>query len=409
MPVITEEIIKNKYTNITNSLDEKSRRLWAASEAIAYGRGGIAVLSRTTGMSNKTIYKGISEIKGNNNDSNITKRIRKEGGGRKRIADKTKGELLRDLDKMIEPATRGDPESPLRWTSKSTRKLEEELNKQGYAISYKTIGRLLKELGYSLQANRKTNEGGDHPDRDKQFEYIYEKIKTLLEKDQPVISVDTKKKELIGNFKNGGKEWHKKNEPIEVEVYDFLSKAEGKVAPYGVYDLAKNKGWVSVGISSDTAEFAVNTIRTWWYQMGSLIYENATELLITADGGGSNGYRVKLWKRELQKLATEINMTINVCHFPPGTSKWNKIEHRLFSFISKNWRGKPLINTETVINLIRNTTTKKGLTVMAVLDKNIYEKGIEVTNAEMELIRIEKDNFHPEWNYKIAPNLLTIV
>jgi len=336
-------------------------------------------------------------------------KIRRKGGGRKSLTKKTKGTLNKCLDAIIDPATRGDPETALRWTSKSLRKIETELNNKGYKVSYRTIGRLLKEEGYSLQSNRKTYEGANHPDRDQQFEYIDKKVKEFLKKDQPVISVDTKKKELIGNFKNEGREWRRKKEPKEVEAYDFLSKANGKIAPYGVYDLGKNKGWVSIGISCDTAEFAVNTIRTWWTQAGHSLYKDSTELLITADCGGSNGYRIRLWKKELQKLANEINATINVCHFPPGTSKWNKIEHRLFSYISKNWRGNPLLNTETVLNLIRNTTTQKGLKIMAVLDKKIYEKRKKVSNKEMQQLHIETDSFHPEWNYTIKPNGSTIM
>lgn len=407
MSSISEEVIKTKYRILSDSLNEKSRRLWIASEAIAYGRGGIAAVCRATGVSNKTVYNGIAEIKKNNKKLNQEELggIRRKGGGRKKLTKKTKCTLTKDLDSIIEPATRGDPMSALRWTSKSLRKLAEELNKKGYRISYRTVGRLLKEEGYSLQANRKTYEGGNHPDRDKQFEYIYHKVQFFLRKNLPVISVDTKKKEFVGNFKNDGREWRRKKDPKEVEAYNFLSKAKGKVSPYGVYDLGKNKGWVSVGISSDTAEFSVNSIRTWWYQMGQSLYENIKNLLITADCGGSNGYRVKLWKKELQKLANEINIEINICHFPPGTSKWNKIEHRLFSYISKNWRGKPLLNIETVLNLIRNTTTQKGLEIMAVLDENIYKKGIKISNKEMELINIETDSFHPEWNYTIKPNV----
>jgi len=406
MAIVSEEIIKEKYQNISVSLNERSRRMWAGSEAIGYGRGGVSVVSRATGMSNKTIYRGISDIRESQVDSeNKGDRIRKTGGGRKKISLLSNGELVNRLTALIEPATRGDPESILRWTSKSTRKLAEELNRQGVVVSDTTIGRILKEQGYSLQANRKTQEGGDHPDRDRQFEFIYAKINQLLAQNQPVISVDTKKKELIGNFKNNGKEWSQKHTPIEVEVYDFLSKANGKVAPYGVYDMANNKGWVSVGISSDTAQFAVNTIRTWWYQMGHALYQNATELLITADSGGSNGYRVRLWKKELQKLANEINLTIHVCHFPPGTSKWNKIEHRLFSYISKNWRGRPLLDMQTVINLICHTTTQAGLTVMAVLDQNEYKKGIKIPKSEINSLNIHPDPFHPEWNYKILPNI----
>lgn len=403
MAINDEKTIREKYKILSSVLDERSRRLWIASEAIAYGRGGIAVLCRATGASNKTVHKGIHEINEGQNKNppqNIV-HIRRKGGGRKKLTDKSNGLLIRNLDEIIEPATRGDPESPLRWTSKSLRKLADELNRKDHCVSYRTVGRLLQEQEYSLQANRKTHEGCKEPDRDQQFEHIYRKVKTFLKRQQPVISVDTKKKELVGNFKNTGKEWRKKYEPLEVEAYDFLSKASGKIVPYGIYDLAKNKGWVSVGISKDTAEFAVNTIRMWWKQMGQGMYKKSTELLITADCGGSNGNRVRLWKRELQKLADEMKMVIHVCHFPPGTSKWNKVEHRLFSYISKNWRGKPLINIETVLNLIRNTKTKKGLNVMAVLDKNRYQKGIEVNNEEMKSIHIQGDKFHPEWNYKI--------
>ena len=400
-----EKTISMKYEFIKDSLNEQSRRLWAASEAIAYGRGGIAIVSRATGISNATIHKGIHEARETKKEKpKILKRIRKVGGGRKRITKET--DILKSLDKLIDPATIGDPESALRWTSKSLRNLAEELNQMDYSVSHMTVGRILQDIGYSLQSNRKRFEGSNHPDRDSQFEYINKKINIFLEKDFPVISVDTKKKELLGNFKNEGKEWRKKQNPLEVEAYDFLSKAKGKVAPYGVYDVGKNKGWVSVGISHDTAEFAVNTIRTWWYQMGYALYGQVDEILISADCGGSNGYRVRLWKKELQKLANEINVSINVCHFPPGTSKWNKIEHRLFSFISKNWRGKPLLDTETVLSLIRNTKTKKGLEVMAVLDENEYEKGVKVIKEEIDLLNIEFDSFHPEWNYKILPDSL---
>lgn len=402
--LITEDIIREKYKLLAPSLNEKSRRLWAASEAIAFGRGGILTVCRATGLSNNTVYKGIAEIK---DQSKKTKQelkiIRQPGGGRKKLIEQADG-LEKVLDNLIEPATRGDPESVLRWTSKSLVKLEKALKDAGYQISYRTVGRLLKSQGYTLQSNRKRYEGSNHPDRDKQFDYIYEKTKTFLREDAPVISVDTKKKELIGNFKNNGREWQEKTKPVEVEAYDFLSKSKGKISPYGVYDLGKNKGWVSVGISKDTAEFAVNTIRTWWTNMGKLLYPKATKLLITADCGGSNGNRVRLWKLELQKLANETNLNISVAHFPPGTSKWNKIEHRLFSYISNNWRGKPLINTETVINLICNTRTKKGLEVKAVLDNSLYEKGISISKKVMESISIYHDNFHPEWNYTISPN-----
>lgn len=405
MAINGERTIQEKYKILSSVLNERSRRLWIASEAIAYGRGGIAVLCRATGVSNKTVHKGIHEINEGQNKSHPQDiiHIRRKGGGRKKLTQKNNGLLIRHLDEIIEPATRGDPESPLRWTSKSLRKLANELNRKNHYVSYRTIGRLLQEQGYSLQANRKTHEGCKEQDRDQQFEYIYKKVTIFLKRQQPVISVDTKKKELVGNFKNNGKEWRKKHNPLEVEAYDFLSKASGKIVPYGIYDLAKNKGWVSVGISKDTAEFAVNTIRMWWEQMGQGIYKKGAELLITADCGGSNGNRVRLWKRELQKLADEMKMVIHVCHFPPGTSKWNKVEHRLFSYISKNWRGKPLVNIETVLNLIRNTKTQKGLKVMAVLDENIYQKGIEVNDEEMKSIHMQCDKFHPEWNYKIKP------
>ena len=335
--------LKEQYLLLSSHLNEKSKRLWAATEAQLYGYGGIIAVNRATRISKKTIHKGLSEIK---NDKTLeTKRIRKVGGGRKKITSHD-NKLLQDLDRLIDPATRGDPESPLRWTSKSLRKLEEEMKTRGHKISYWAIRKILKEQKYSLQSNCKRHEGSNHIDRDEQFKHIHKKATLFLNKDQPVISVDTKKKELVGNFKNNGKEWEKIKSPIEVEAYDFPSKAKGKVAPYGVYDLGLNKGWVSVGISSDTAEFAVNSIRTWWLKMGKAAYNNVNEILITADCGGSNGYRVKLWKRELQKLTNELKVNIHVCHFPPGTSKWNKIEHRLFSYISKNWRGRPLVSLE---------------------------------------------------------------
>jgi hypothetical protein len=308
------------------------------------------------------------------------------------------------VEKLVEPETLGDPESPLKWTSKSTRKIANELNRTKERASHSLVSRILSGLGYSLQANRKTDEGSrENPDRNAQFEFINKQTKSFQEKGHPVLSVDTKKKENIGNFKNAGKEYHKKGEPEEVNVYDFIDKTRGKVAPYGVYDLTKNKGWVSVGISSDTAAFAVNSIRSWWNLSGKQEYRNAKEILITADCGGSNGYRVKLWKTELQKLATEIQKVIHVSHFPPGTSKWNKIEHKLFCFISKNWRGKPLIDRATVVRLIGNTRTEMGLTVQAMLDENQYEKGIKVSDEELNAVKLEKDNFHGEWNYKIHP------
>jgi transposase len=374
-------------------------------EAIGYGWGGISLVSQATKISRITIKKGIKEVEA---ESENGPRIRKKGGGRKKISDQTNGVMLQEIEKLIDPETKGNPESSLRWTSKSVTKLADELNKKGFEISYRTVARLLKEMGYTLQANRKKYEGKKpsytREDRNTQFEYINQKIASFTKRECPTISVDTKKKELIGNFKNNGKEWKENGKPTNVQTYDFSSLSKGKVAPYGIYDIGKNIGWVSVGISSDTAAFSVNSIRTWWYQKGCRIYSHAPEILITADSGGSNSSRGRLWKLELQKLANEINKTIHVSHFPPGTSKWNKIEHRLFSYISKNWRGRPLINIETIINLISNTTTKTGLEVIAVLDKNIYNKGIKVKDKTMKLISLSKDSTLPFWNYSISPN-----
>jgi hypothetical protein len=397
-----ESEIRKKYDQISFCLNERGRRLWAAAEAKSYGRGGIALLVRATGMSNNTVIKGMQEL--NNPDSVDQRSIRRKGGGRKKAIEKQEG-LTQDLEALVDPSVCGDPESPLRWTSKSVRKLTNQLQIQGHQICFKTTATLLKELGYSLQANKKTKSGSFHADRDKQFEYIASGVKKFHKTCQPVISVDTKKKENIGEFKNGGKEYCKKGQPVQVKDHDFPCKKLGKVVPYGVYDLGSNRGWVSVGISGDTAEFAVNAIRTWWYAMGSPVYKSANELLITADCGGSNGYRVRLWKKELQTLANETQLKITVRHFPPGTSKWNKIEHRMFSYISKNWRGKPLIDRETVVNLISRTETEKGLKIQAVLDENQYETGKKVTDKEMDALNIEGDDFHPEWNYTIHPHL----
>jgi hypothetical protein len=400
--IISEKIIKTKFKEISFCLNERSRRIWAAAEAKNYGWGGISIVSRAIKIDQKTIKSGIFEIE--NDDKLKGDCIRKPGGGRKKITVDNP-DIIKKLEVLIEPATRGDPESPLRWTSKSTYKLAEELTEKESKVSQRTVCSLLKnELGYSLQANRKTNEGGNHPDRDSQFNFINKKTKRFQKNKCPVISVDTKKKENIGNFKNNGKEYHKKGEPAKVNIYDFIDQEKGKVSPYGIYDFDKNKGWVNVGISSDTAEFAVESIRTWWCEMGKQIYQKAEEILITADCGGSNGYRVRLWKVELQKLATEINKTISVSHFPPGTSKWNKIEHKLFCFISKNWRGKPLVDRATVVNLIGSVKTKTGLIVKARLDENHYEKGIKVTDEELAAVNLKRDKFHGEWNYKISPN-----
>ena len=377
----------------------RDKRLWCAVEAKNYGYGGISLLSTATGISRPTIQKGITELK-----SPISQnRVRNAGGGRKPLKSKYPN-LLKSLDALVEPTSKGDPENPLRWTSKSTRKLSKQLQVDGYQICPTSVGKLLQELGYSLQSNKKTLEQSSHPDRDQQFSLINEKVKQMQAQGCPCISVDTKKKEMIGSYKNNGKEYQPKGKPIEVNGHDFPNPKLGKVVPYGVYDIGKNEGWVSVGISSDTAQFAVNTIRTWWYQDGKSKYANATSILITADCGGSNGYRVRLWKTELQKLATELGLIIEVHHFPPGTSKWNKIEHRLFSYISKNWRGKPLLNREAVVNLIGNTKTATGLTVRAVLDENNYNTGIKVSEEEMKAIKISGDSFHPEWNYQILPD-----
>ena len=392
--------IKEKFEALSFCLNERSRRIWAAIEARSYGWGGITMVSQAVGIDSKTIRKGLSELE---DPGRLAEhRVRKSGGGRKKLTDKYSN-LVRDLDSLVDPVTRGDPESPLLWTCKSTYKLADELTRQDYAISQRTVWKLLFELGYRLQANKKTKEGAHHPDRNAQFEYIYETVRFFQKEHHPVLSVDTKKKENLGNFKNNGKEYGQKNHPREVNGHDFPDKRLGKVSPYGVYDISRNKGWVSVGISHDTAEFAVNTIRSWWYKMGQPFYEKSDKLLITADCGGSNGYRVRLWKRELQKLANELNRTIHVCHFPPGTSKWNKIEHRMFSYISENWRGRPLITRETVVNLIGNTNTKKGLEIQAQLDENVYEKGIKVSDEEMKNLHIEKEEFHGEWNYRILP------
>lgn len=398
---ITEIKIKEKFDNIASCLNERSRRIWAATEAMSIGWGGVAIVSKATGIDHKTIKKGKDELEVQ--DKLDFKRIRKTGAGRKKII-KTNPEILKDVEAMVEPGTRGDPESPLKWTVKSTYNLAEELKKKAYKVCQRTVCDLLDHLGYSLQSNKKTEEGGNHPDRDKQFNHINDKAKSFQEKNQPIISVDTKKKENLGNLKNNGKEYSKKGKPVEVKVYDFIDKNLGKVAPYGVYDVVKNKGWVNVGIDHDTAEFAVESIRYWWKEMGSHSYPEAKELFITADCGGSNGNRVKLWKLELQKLANELNLSINVSHFPPGTSKWNKIEHRMFSFITQNWRGKPLIDRATVVNLIGNTRTDKGLEIKARLDEKTYQKGIKVSDKEFKSINIERDEFHGEWNYKILPN-----
>ena len=385
-------------------LNERQLRLLTASMAEALGYGGTSKISRITGVSRNTIISGRKELDTPEELSEELDvgRIRKKGGGRKKITEKDPT-LLKDLESLIEPVTRGDPESPLRWSCKSTRKLAEELNNMGHNVSHVTVAALLLELGYSLQGNKKTIEGTSHPDRDAQFEYINQTTQECQQEGQPVISVDTKKKELVGNFKNGGSELRPKGNPEEVLVHDFKIEELGKVNPYGVYDIAQNYGWMNVGTDNDTAAFAVESIRGWWYSMGQNVYPEADKLLIIADSGGSNGYRVRLWKTELQKFADETGLKILVSHFPPGTSKWNKIEHRLFSFITQNWRGKPLTSHEVIVNLISATTTKKGLKVGCQLDKNPYPKGIKISDEMMETVNIIRSKFHGEWNYTILP------
>jgi len=395
-----DEKLALKYDIILPHLNEKQRRLYLASEAIFFGHGGITKVNLATGMSKITIAKAIKELKNKKELVSSTFFSRKPGGGRKRV-EVINPDLWSKLQLLLEPHVRGEPESALLWTSKSTRKLSTELKKEGISVSHRAIGELLKANNFSLQANRKTNEGKTSKDRDEQFSYINKTVREFQKNDQPVISIDAKKKELVGNFKNGGQQWQSKGTPIEVNAYDFPSLGKGKATPYGVYDITNNKGWVNVGISKDTAEFAVQSIRNWWYKMGIYYHPNATELLVTADSGGSNGIRARLWKRELQLLANELNMSITVRHFPPGTSKWNKIEHRLFSYISKNWRGKPLESYEVIVKLIGATTTTKGLKVECELDSANYETGIKISDNELAQLNITRSEFHGEWNYSI--------
>jgi hypothetical protein len=399
------ELIRKRYELLAPLLDEKRLRLYVGAEALALGYGGTALVSQVTGVSRPTITAGCNELlaaRTSQPPQAASSRIRKPGGGRKRTVDAD--ETLRtDLESLIDPVTRGDPESPLRWTSKSVRKLADELKRLGHRTSHRMVAVLLQEMGYSLQANRKTREGSAHPDRDAQFAHIHQQVKAFQAADQPVISVDTKKKELVGDFKNTGRELRPKGDPERVRVHDFKIPELGKVAPYGVYDQTQNMGWVNVGTDHDTAAFAVASIRRWWNTMGQQVYPNAQRVLITADSGGSNGYRTRLWKTELQKVANETGLEISVCHLPPGTSKWNKIEHRLFSYISQNWRGKPLVSHEVIVNLIASTTTRTGLTVRCELDTNKYPKGIKITDNELKQVHIIRDQFHGEWNYTIKP------
>ena len=392
--------VRERFSALDPVLDEKSRRLLVAAESKAWGPGGISAVSKTTGVSRQVIRQGLRELK--QSATHPTGRIRRPGGGRKKAKQKDPT-LVRDLETLVEPTTRGDPESCLRWTCKSVRKLAEELVGMGHEVSYPVVAELLHEMGYSLQANRKTKEGDSHPDRNAQFEHINAKVQQYTGVREPVISVDTKKKELVGDFKNSGQDWKPRGKPESVRVHDFAIPELGRAAPYGVYDLAQNTGWVSVGVNHDTASFAVETIRRWWHAMGKEIYPQAKRLPITAGGSGSDGSRLRLWKLELQALADETGLAIAVSHFPPGTSKWNKIEHRLFSFISKNWRGQPPTSLKVIVSLIAGTTTRKGLKVHAEIDPRPYPPGIGVPDAEMAQINIRRDEFHGEWNYQILP------
>ena len=381
-------------------LDERSRRLLVAAESKAWGRGGVSAVSRATGVSRQVIRQGLAELQ--QPVLPPAGRIRRAGGGRKKAVEKDPA-LLAELEELVEPTTRGDPESPLRWTCKSVRKLAAELQRRGHPISYPVVAELLHQMDYSLQGNRKTKEGTSHPDRNAPFEHIHDRVQHYIRGQQPVISVDTKKKELVGDFKNGGREWRPQGDPQRVRAHDFRIKELGRASPYGIYDLAQNSGWVSVGVDHDTASFAVETIRRWWYAVGQPKYPWADRLLITADSGGSNGSWLRLWKFELQGLADEAGLRIAVCHFPPGTSKWNKIEHRLFSFISQNWRGQPLTSLGVIVSLIAGTTTRKGLKVHAELDTRADPTGVKVSDKEMAQLHLRRDEFHGEWNYEIHP------
>jgi hypothetical protein len=399
--VVDHAAIKLRYAALDPVLDERVRRRFAAAEAMAAGRGGVTAVARITGLARSTIGRGLAELRGA--AAMPADRIRRPGGGRKPLVV-TDPTLLADLKELVEPTTRGDPTAPLLWTAKSLRHLAAGLRGLGHRICHNVVADLLREMGYSLQANRKTREGTNHPDRDAQFGYINARMKEALAAGEPAISVDTKKKELVGDFKNGGRDYRAKGQPEKVRVHDFVIPELGRAAPYGIYDIANNAGWVSVGIDHDTASFAVNAIRRWWQAMGRERYPQATRLLITADCGGSNGARVRLWKRELQTLVNEIGLAITVCHLPPGTSKWNKIEHRLFSFITQNWRARPLVSYQTIVQLIAATTTDTGLKVQCEIDPNAYPAGVKVTDDEMEAINIRRHDFHGDWNYTISPH-----
>jgi hypothetical protein len=400
------KILREKFRAIRDQLDERARRLWAAVEADALGHGGLTAVAEATGFAKSTIVRGQKELRepAPMPEGDAVQRVRRPGGGRKPITETDPG-IVEALDALVEPTSRGDPMSPLRWTCKSTRVLAAELTRQGHKVSHTTVGELLEAQNFSLQGTSKQTEGSSqHPDRNDQFHHINDKVKEFQKREQPVVSVDTKKKELVGDFANKGREYQPKGKPQEVRVHDFIDKKLGKAIPYGVYDVTRNTGWVSVGTDHDTAEFAVESVGRWWRNMGRYAYPEATELLITADGGGSNASRSRLWKRELQSLADEIGLRIAVCHFPPGTSKWNKIEHRMFSHITKNWRGRPLESLETVVNLIANTTTDTGLRIRAKLDRGKYATKIKVTDDELSAVQLVPDKFRGEWNYVIKPH-----
>ena len=398
-----EQTVRTKYQALKPELDERGRRVWAATEAVSLGHGGVAAVARATGLAESTIRLGKRELAKRSKRLKTTRRLRHRGGGRKPLTTQDQ-DLLKALDALVEPTTRGDPMSPLRWTCKSTRRLAKELCREGHPVSHTKVGPLLKELDYSLQATRKTREGASHPDRNAQFEHINARVKDFQQRGQPVVSVDTKKKERVGDFANGGREYQPRGSPERVRVYDFIDKHLGKAIPYGVYDMTQNCGWVSVGVDHDTAEFAVATLQRWWQQMGQRMYPQAQQLLITADGGGSNGSRLRLWKVAVQKFSDATGLEISVCHFPPGTSKWNKIEHRLFCQITENWRGRPLLSLEVIVNLIANTTTDAGLQVKAALDLNSYKTGKKVSDEELAQVNLYPAEFHGnDWNYVIKP------
>ena len=404
----TIERIRRKFDAVGPVMDERTRRQWAAAEAAELGWGGVSAVADATGLSRTTITAGLRELRyrAEHPDEPTSPRIRRPGGGPKRLTEADPG-LLPALEALVDPVTRGAPDSPLRWTCKSTRRLADELTRQGHPVCPRTVAALLTGAGYSLQANRKTREGGTHPDRNAQFEYINAQVTALQRRGQPVVSVDTKKKELVGDFKNAGREWRPEGQPEEVRVHDFQDKELGKAIPYGVYDITHNQGWVSVGIDHDTAHFAARSIRRWWDEMGSQRFPRARELAITADGGGSNSCRSRLWKVALQGLADRLGLRLRVMHFPPGTSKWNKVEHRLFCHITQNWRGKPLVSREAIVSLIGSTTTRTGLVVRAALDTERYETGIKVSDEELAMVQLEPHDFHGDWNYTIKPRKRT--